>query len=93
MLGMEDQDAPVFDSNGPRLLYVQVADYVASQVASGQLRTGARLPPERELAEDYGVSYMTIRRAMKELRERGVVVSVHGKGTFVADNPGQTPDA
>lgn len=84
MLSMENQNAPVFDSNGPQLLYVQVADYIASQVASGRLREGARLSPERELAEEYRVSYMTVRRAMKELRERGVVISVHGKGTFIA---------
>lgn len=80
---MDDHDVPEFSSEGPRLLYIQVADYIASLVDSGKLRTGARLPPERELAEDYGVSYMTVRRAMKELRERGVIVSVHGKGTFV----------
>lgn len=87
MLSMEDQDPPEFDSNGPQLLYVQVADYIQAQVANGQLRQGARLPPERELADYYRVSYMTVRRAMKELRERGVVVSVHGKGTFVTDSP------
>lgn len=84
MLAMEEDDVPVFDKNGPELLYVAVADHVAGLVDSGKLREGARLDPERQLAEDYGVSYMTVRRAMKELRERGVVVSVHGKGTFIA---------
>jgi GntR family transcriptional regulator len=74
----------MFSSDGPELLYVVVADYLAAQVADGALKPGQRLPSERQLAESYGVAYMTVRRAMKELRERGVVVSVHGKGTFVA---------
>lgn len=88
---MDDHDAPKIPSEGPGLRYMAVVDYVTAQVATGKLRAGARLPPERELAEEYGVSYMTIRRAMKELRERGVVVSVHGKGTFIADNPDPPP--
>ncbi|MBE3000129.1 winged helix-turn-helix transcriptional regulator [Nocardiopsis sp. HNM0947] len=65
-----------------------VADHISAAVDTGKLRPGSRLPPERELAESYGVSYMTVRRAMKELRERGVVVSVHGKGTFIAEPSG-----
>lgn len=74
----------MFNNDGPELLYVAVADYLAAQIASGALKVGQRLPSERKLAEMYGVAYMTVRRAMKELRERGVVVSVHGKGTYVA---------
>ena len=54
------------------------------RVERSELRTGDRLPPERELAGDYGVSYDTIRRAAEVLRERGLIRTVHGKGTFVA---------
>lgn len=39
---------------------------------------------ERDLADEWGVAYQTVRRAMRELRERGLIVSVVGKGTFVA---------
>ncbi|MFW5416602.1 winged helix-turn-helix transcriptional regulator [Nocardiopsis sp. CNT-189] len=62
-----------------------VADHIAARIRAGELSPGMRLPPERELAEEYGVAYMTVRRASKELRERGLIVTVHGKGTFVAE--------
>jgi DNA-binding GntR family transcriptional regulator len=45
--------------------------------------SGARLLSERALAEYYEVAFNTIRGAMKVLRERGLVESVHGRGTFV----------
>jgi GntR family transcriptional regulator len=51
---------------------------------SGDLAPGEQLPAERDLADDWGVAYQTVRRAMRELRERGIVVSVVGKGTFIA---------
>jgi GntR family transcriptional regulator len=72
------------DPTGPELAYVQVADDIAGRIERGELRPGDRLPPERELATDYGVSYDTIRRAAQVLRERGLIRTVHGKGTFVA---------
>jgi GntR family transcriptional regulator len=46
------------------------------------------LPGERDLAEEYAVAYGTVRRAMGLVRERGLVVSVHGRGTFVAARRG-----
>ncbi len=49
---------------------------------------GARLPAERDLAAEYGVAYDTIRRATALLRERGLIQTVHGRGTFVAAVPG-----
>lgn len=83
---MSDEDVPKIPTDGPGLRYMAVVEHISDRVESGKLRPGSRLPPERELAADYVVSYMTVRRAMKELRERGVVVSVHGKGTFVAES-------
>ena len=43
-----------------------------------------RLPSERDLAEEYGVAYQTVRHAMKLLRERGLIITRQGRGTFVA---------
>ena len=40
--------------------------------------------PERELAQDFGVAYDTVRRAAALLRERGLILTVHGRGTYVA---------
>jgi GntR family transcriptional regulator len=72
------------DPSGPELIYVQVADRITAQIESGQLAPGARLPAERDLAAELGVSYDSVRRAMELLRERGLIVTVHGRGTFVA---------
>ena len=70
------------------LAYVRVADDIAARIASGELKPGARLRAERELAEHYGVSYGTIRRAMEVLRERGLITTIHGRGTFVSARAG-----
>ena len=80
---MGELEAPV--GRVPELAYIRVADDIAARIESGELRLKTRLRAERELADHYGVAYGTIRRAMKELRARGLVVSVHGRGTFVVE--------
>jgi len=75
----------VVDPDSPVLAYVQLADDLARRIGAGEL-TG-RLPAERDLAAEYGVAYGTVRRAMEVLRERGLVESVHGRGTFVRTRP------
>lgn len=70
----------------PELAYRRAADDIAARIGVGELPPGTRLRAERELAGHYTVAYGTIRRAMKELRARGLVISVHGRGTFVAAN-------
>lgn len=75
---------PRFDPDSVVPLYVQAADYVAGLIGSGELRPGQKLPAERDLATEWGVGYLTARRAMRELKERGLVVSRVGKGTFIA---------
>jgi GntR family transcriptional regulator len=59
------------------------ADDIAARIGSGELTSGTRLRAERELAEHYEISYGTIRHAMAVLRERGLIQTVHGRGTFV----------
>ncbi|HEX3955441.1 MAG TPA: winged helix-turn-helix domain-containing protein [Trebonia sp.] len=76
---------PRFDASSVTPLYEQVADYVQAQITSGDLKPGQKFPDMRDLADDWGVAYQTVRRAMRELRERGLVVSRVGKGTFVQD--------
>lgn len=66
------------------LAYMQVVDDISGRISGGDLAPGARLLSERALADHYGVSYGTVRRAMEVLRERGLVRTVHGRGTFVA---------
>ncbi|MGI5252761.1 GntR family transcriptional regulator [Actinacidiphila glaucinigra] len=69
----------------PVYVYVQLADDIAAQIAEGRLAPGAMLPGERDLAGIYGVAYLTARRAVKLLRERGLVVTLPAKGTYVAE--------
>jgi GntR family transcriptional regulator len=86
-------DHPVWDTTGPRLIYVQVADWITSRIASGELADGTRLPAERDMAAAYGVAYDTIRRATALLRDRGLIVTIVGRGTFVASGtPRQVTD-
>ncbi|MGX1909834.1 winged helix-turn-helix domain-containing protein [Streptomyces phaeochromogenes] len=82
MTGASEQ--PLIDPNKIAYLYMQVADHLAERITKGDLRPGARLLGERDLAEEYGVANLTARRAVRELRERGLVVTLPAKGTFVA---------
>jgi GntR family transcriptional regulator len=82
-------DRPAFDPGSAVPLYEQAADYVAGLIAAGELAPGQKLPAERDLAEQWGIGYQTVRRTMRELRGRGLVVSRVGKGTFVSARPGQ----
>ena len=80
---VSDIEAP--GGRTPDLAYMRVADDIAGRIASGELAPGARLLSERGLAEYYGVAFHTVRHAIKILRERDLIVSVHGRGTFVTD--------
>ena len=70
------------DPLGAEYTYVQVADDVQRRIADGEITM--KLPSERSFAEEYGVAYSTVRHAMAVLRDRGIIVTVHGRGTFVA---------
>jgi Transcriptional regulators len=87
-MGEDRSDA--IDPTRPVYLYVQVADDITAQIADGRLAPGAMLPAERDLARQYGVAYLTARRAVRLLRERGLVVTLPAKGTYVAEPPGST---
>lgn len=64
-------------------VYVRVADQVEEEIRSGRLPHGARLPNERAMGAQYGVAPNTARRAVRELRDRGLAVTLPNKGTFV----------
>lgn len=69
------------DPFGAEYSYVQVADDVHRRITEGEITR--KLPSERSFAEEYGVAYTTVRHAMALLRERGIIITVHGRGTFV----------
>ena len=71
------------DAGEPGYLWQAVAEHIAARIEAADLPPGARLPGERDLAADYGVALMTARRAIRDLRERGLVRTLPSKGTFV----------
>lgn len=64
-------------------MWQEVADAITEEIKAGRPPVGGRLPNERELAAQHGVALNTIRRAVRELRERGLVATLPNKGTFV----------
>lgn len=62
---------------------MRVLDALVAEIEEGKYEPGAKLPSEPELAERFGVARMTARRALRELREQGIVETEWGKGTFV----------
>lgn len=66
---------------GPK--YLTIADELAEEIRTGVLAPGELVPSETALMERYGVASGTVRRAMAELRTRGVVETRHGAGSFV----------
>ena len=71
-------------------VYVRVADQVEAEIRAGRLPHGARLPNERDMGALYGVAPGTARRAVQELRDRGLVVTLANKGSFVKAPPEAT---
>lgn len=69
--------------DGP--LYRQIAEDLRHKIDSGDLAQGERLPTEDELIGTYGASRNTVRGAIKELTTRGLVRTMHGKGSFVTE--------
>jgi GntR family transcriptional regulator, transcriptional repressor for pyruvate dehydrogenase complex len=71
----------------PRL-YEQVAEQILDWVRDNRLRTGDRLPPERELADRLGVSRATVSQALVAMEVVGVISVRHGDGAVLVDSPG-----
>jgi GntR family transcriptional regulator, hexuronate regulon transcriptional repressor len=68
-------------------LYQQIARQIAAAIAGGRYASGAKLPSEREFADDFGVSRPTIRDAMIALEFQGLVEARQGSGVYVSAAP------
>ena len=64
-----------------------LCDTWRARLQSGQWRLGERLPTERELADTHGVSRTTVRKALAQLKEQGLIEQTVGSGTYVAQVP------
>ncbi|GAA0775789.1 GntR family transcriptional regulator [Roseibium denhamense] len=71
------------NAQGPR--YVQLRRRLEDSIQSGLLKANAPLPAEREIATLTGLSRVTVRRAMQDLVDRGIIVQRQGSGSFVSD--------
>ena len=70
------------DPDSPEHPYVQLAGLLRERIASGDI--GPRVPSIKELGDETGLSAATVKRALGLLRDDGVIVTVPGRGTFVA---------
>ena len=64
-------------------LYVQLMDELEASIRNGVYKPGDKIMTETEMAKEYGVSLITVRKAVGSLMEKGLVVRKQGKGTFV----------
>src|SRR6185369_16324645 len=71
------------DPENPIPLYYQVYRSLMERIEAGEFSDGTPLPPERQLAEDYSVSRITISKALAELKREGRIKGHVGRGTFV----------
>ena len=67
--------------NGP--IYQTIADQIGREVEAGRMKPGARLPTQRALARQLGVTVTTVTRAYDEAQRRGLLNGEVGRGTFV----------
>jgi DNA-binding transcriptional MocR family regulator len=77
-------------SSGDGPLYLRLANRIESEIGEGVLAAGTKLPPQRDLAYDIGVTIGTVGRAYALLRERGLVSGEVGRGTYVLDRAAAT---
>ncbi|SNB77855.1 transcriptional regulator, GntR family [Pseudomonas sp. URIL14HWK12:I8] len=72
---------PFKPKSGPR--YIQIADMISESIQSGILQDGEQIPPQRALAAHLGVDLTTVTRAYAEARDRGLIASYSGRGSFI----------
>ncbi len=88
---MRNNSAATLPSDGPKPPYLMAADRLRLEIRAGRYKPGDRLPSSRELRGSLGIANATVRAALRVLRQEGLVYSVQGRGTYVAD-PAMPPD-
>jgi GntR family transcriptional regulator len=77
----------MIDRESPDPPYVQLAAILRARIEAGEIT--ARLPGERALQQEFGLAPVTIRKAVRLLRDEGLIRTVAGMGTFVRKDRGQ----
>ncbi|MBR4808443.1 MAG: GntR family transcriptional regulator [Lachnospiraceae bacterium] len=70
-------------------IYEQLVDQIKNMIISGELKENEVLPSVRALSGELRISSLTVKKAYDRLEEEGFVITVHGKGTYVADTDKQ----
>lgn len=65
-------------------IYEQIMDQVKNQIITGEMKENEALPSVRVLSAELKISALTVKKAYDKLEEEGFVITVHGKGTYVA---------
>ncbi|MBA8736983.1 HTH-type transcriptional repressor yvoA [Chromobacterium violaceum] len=81
--------AKVSDAAQPR--YQRIKDYILSGIRDRHFLPGCKIPPELELARQFGVSRMTVNKAVRDLAEAGILLRFAGDGTYVAERKAESP--
>lgn len=76
-----------FDNASP--IFEQIASMMKADIASGALAPGARVPPVRELAQEYGANPNTVQRALAGLEQEGLMYAERTAGRFVTEDGGR----
>lgn len=71
------------DNAGPVPLYRQLADIIRKGIEQGEYKHDTQIPTETILSQKYGISRITVRKALEELTDEGLLIRKQGKGTFV----------
>lgn len=87
---MHGRDLVISQSDG-RPMYLQIMEQIKLRVAVGDWPRGGEIPSIRQLAIALRVSVITVKRAYLELEREGVIVTRHGRGSFVADGSDLRP--
>lgn len=77
------------DPDDQRPPYQQVADALRTEIQAGALAPGAQLPSQTALGDRYAVAGGTVKSALAMLRDEGLIVTRHGKGSFVRTRRGE----
>lgn len=88
---MNQHEGPRFPPRGRKLVYVQIADELAKRIEQGVYPPEGRLPAELDIMAEFGSSRESVRRAYEELRKRGLIETVRGKGSFVLPESERNP--
>ena len=77
----------VLSQHDSKPMYLQIVDQIKHRVALGDWPVGEKLLSIRELAIGLKISVITVKRAYAELEKEGVIITQHGKGSFIATGP------